>query len=101
MYIVAHRRVDLSPWPARVASMQGEEGGEILSDTLDDPNPPASRATGLPVICKGLVTLEFVGGYSIVLPFFYLIEICSGHHRYIICFVLEYFVQQYETETFS
>jgi len=50
--------------------MQGEEGGEILSDTLGDPNPPASRATGLPVICKGLVTLEFVGGYSVVLrPF--------------------------------
>lgn len=68
---------------ARTASMQENEGEKERSSLI--PRRPQlsciPRAAGLPVICEGLVTLEFVGEYSVVLSLllsfsvFYPIEI--------------------------
>lgn len=74
---------------ARTASMQEDEGEKERSSLIHwRPQPSCiPRAAGLPVICESLVTLEFVGEYSVVLFFslfsspslFYPIEIYIPH----------------------
>lgn len=56
---------------ARTASMQEDEGEKERSSLIPwRPQPSCiPRAAGLPVICESLVTLEFVGEYSVVLFF--------------------------------
>jgi len=78
---------------ARTASTQEDEGEKERSSLIPRRPQPSciSRAAGLPVICEGLVTLEFLGEYSVVLslshfrsflfpsPVFYPIEIQISH----------------------
>lgn len=58
---------------AGTASMQENEGETERSSLIPRRPQPSCipRAAGLPVICEGLVTLEFVGEYSVVLCLFF------------------------------